>query len=137
MPKPPQPHALKVLKGTDRPDRSRGQGPAYPPPQSSDPPGWLTDPLALEYWHRIFPLLDGAGVLTAVDVEPLAHLCNLHGWLVKSWRAGELPKSATLTTYRQFLGSFGLTPGTRGAVAGAPRPVTDNPFSKILNGGDK
>lgn len=87
MANPRKPTALKVLQGTDRPDRHKEEA-SFPVTQGAKPPDWLIDPEAGKEWELRVRLLEDAGVLTEADLTLLAHYCNSHAKLVMKWRAG-------------------------------------------------
>lgn len=82
----PQPAHLKVLRGnpgkrpipTNEPQPTRGELPA--------PPDFLA-PLAREEWLRVTPELYRLGLLTVVDINPLAAYCQAYSRWVTAERA--------------------------------------------------
>src|SRR5688500_15978698 len=80
----PLPTALKVLQGTDRPDRRRGRTEPRPPDGLPEPPPWLDD-VARAEWDRFAPILTQMGVLTIVDGMLLAIYCTSFA----RWRQAE------------------------------------------------
>lgn len=73
--RPPKPTQLKVLQGTDRPDRAN---PAEPKPAGGVPdiPVWLPVK-ARRYWKQLAPILDDMKVLTSADGTALALLASV------------------------------------------------------------
>lgn len=128
-----KPHALKVLQGTDQPCR-RHPEPEIAPPDSTEPPDWLTGPEAVAEWNRLVGLLLPARVLTAGDMTPLGHLCNMHCGAVLRWRLGATPTAADLTQLRLMYAEFGLTPASRSKAATVPKDAKGNAFAKLRSG---
>lgn len=129
MPRNRKPNALKVLAGTDRPDRHREEA-QFPKPDSFEPPDFLTGPIAVQIWRDLVELLDGAGVLDAADVRMLAHFCNWDAALVQKWDAGMMPNAAEITQLRLLAADFGLAPAHKSKV-GAKKKGDKNPFSEF------
>src|SRR5690606_13542567 len=111
MANPRKPAALKVVAGTDRPDR-QGADPIDLPLVSDIPeaPGWLPNQHAKAEWSRLAEILHNNGLLTEAGLGPLAVLCALHGSIVQKWSAGVEPTGHMLAQYRVPAGVFGLTP---------------------------
>ena len=126
-----KPHALKVLQGTDQPCRRRPE-PERPQPTDTDPPAWLVTPEAVDEWNRIVGLLVPARVLTAGDMTPLGHLCNMHGNAVKLCLAGVAPTASDMTQLRLMYAEFGLTPASRSKANMVPDDGESvNPFHSL------
>jgi len=128
----PTPSALKLLRGTARPDRAN---PAEPRPAvGAKPPPWLPrkGPARLA-WRRLARILTATRVLTVADAEALALGCvALEEWLAaradaNGWRRAD----AAWKRYRAVLQDFGLTPSARTRVAAVP-PATVDPFEAWL-----
>lgn len=139
MPGPSKtPRSLKVIAGTDRPDRA---APPAPAPEVELPtlaelpkaPTWLPNAHAKREWERLGPILVANGLLTQGGIAAFGQLCALHGKLVQLWAAGETPTGHMLSQYRALINDFGLTPVAQGKVRGVWTPVADkpaaNPFS--------
>ena len=127
MPKPRTPTRLKVLKGTDRPDRVNKNEPK-PKPIAPDPPPGL-DRFGKQAWQRLAPMLERLGLLTEADAEMLWTFCDT--WSVLRRAVRELQKlNPTDDNYRRvavtvenarkdlrLLGAeFGLTPASRSKI---------------------
>jgi P27 family predicted phage terminase small subunit len=70
----PKPTQIKVLEGTYRPDRTRGE--VYPEaPDDLTPPDWLPEP-ARDKWSELAPTLSSQGLLTECDLDTLALYCT-------------------------------------------------------------
>src|SRR5258708_16436278 len=84
MPNPPVPFPLKKLRGNP------GRRPMKPEPQPEqhidvpDPPSFITG-FAADEWWSVAPELHRLGLLTMVDVAPLAAYCRAYG----HWRTAE------------------------------------------------
>jgi P27 family predicted phage terminase small subunit len=158
---PPQPIALRLLRGnpSKRPIQ-KGFGPPRPPAPPS-PPDFLTG-YAREEWDRIAPGLHLFGLLSDVDVMPLAAYCesfkrwktavealdkvavldpNMHGLLVKGSEGQARPNpliriaaEAAIDMIR-VAGEFGFSPAARSRIAMGPRPGPGK-FDGFLGGDD-
>lgn len=132
MPKRRTSNHMKMMRGTDRPDRMRDE-PDFPEPASLDAPDWLSGPEAVKEWTHKVVLLSEAGVLTDASLSVLGQYCNMHADAVKRWRLGDKPTAADLTQLRLMATEFGFTPASRSKVGGGKKP-SENPFGKL---GDK
>jgi len=128
-----KPRGLKVLQGTDRPDRDHGEV-KLPAPDSTEPPDWLISPEAVAEWRRIVSVLEPAHVLSQGDMTPLGHLCNMHAAVVLQWGAGAPPAPPVLGQLRLMYGEFGLTPASRSKAATVGEGDKDNAFAKLRAG---
>lgn len=131
MPNPRKPTDLKVLQGTDRPDRANPDEPKYEATSGSAPPDWLDGPEAVKEWGRIVAILEEHRVLTAADLSALGHLCNLHAVCVKKTRLGGGPTAAELTQLRLFYTEFGLTPASRSKVSSVGDSASKSKYAGI------
>lgn len=114
-----KPRVLKVVAGTDRPDRAPSEAVELPlADQIPAPPDWLPNAHAVKEFERLAPILHGVGLLTDAGLSALAMLCALHGKLVQLWAAGESPTGHMLAQYRALVNDFGLTPVAQGKVRG-------------------
>lgn len=152
MGRPPTPTALKVIRGTDRQDRTNAQEPK--PKAGARPPAWLSRD-ARKHWRRIAPVLDELGILTVADAESLALLCDsLAEYLDASARiesdgmvyetttergsvmlrkhpAIEI-KATARTAIDRLLTGFGMNPAARSRVSAAKDAESD-PFDEFLS----
>lgn len=131
MPARRTPNRLKVLKGTDNPERMRDE-PDYPLVEGyPEPPDWLIDPEAVAEWERKVKILSDAGVLTEAALSTLGQYCNMHADAVRRWRLGDKPTAADLTQLRLMATEFGFTPASRSKAT----PIRDrgkkNPFEEM------
>jgi P27 family predicted phage terminase small subunit len=70
-----KPTAVKKLEGNRGKRKLNAREPKPAAPVTLTPPEWL-GPVAIEYWHRLAPRLEKLGVLTELDVDLLALLCD-------------------------------------------------------------
>lgn len=132
MANPRKPNQLKVVAGTDRPDR-QGADPVDLPLVSEIPeaPEWLPNRHAEAEWDRLAGILHANGLLTEAGLGPLGMLCALHGKLVQMWSAGMEPTGHMLAQYRSMVNDFGLTPVAQTKVrASGETKKPGNTFAK-------
>ena len=93
MANPKKPAALKVIAGTDRPDR-KGADPIDLPLVSEIPPApeWLPNKHAEAEWNRLAAILHANGLLTEAGLATQAAVSPV---LPSSYRFGELLSGAT------------------------------------------
>lgn len=141
--RPPQPAALKLIKGN--PGKRRIAPEPKPAPSKPRRPQWLVG-YARQEWDRVVPFLDGLGLLTIVDRTVLAAYCEAaaglkaassdlrkRGYLVESARGdGYLiknPSNQLLKDYARLVSTYssmlGLSPGDRVRLSGEARPSVD------------
>lgn len=137
----PKPTNLKVLQGTARPDRVRGDEPR-PDPNLPAPPDHLSADALVE-WGRISGQLYKLGLLSEIDRSALAAYCQAYGRWVQAERAlaariSEADKGGLLDTtpnglqqqhalvgiankalelMHKFLTEFGMTPSARSRLS--------------------
>lgn len=70
-----KPTACKQLEGNRGKRKLNTREPKPAPPAVLDPPEWL-GPVAIEKWHQLAPRLEQIGILTELDVDLLALLCD-------------------------------------------------------------
>lgn len=151
----PKPTALKLVQGTDRPDRVN---PNEPEPEAviPEPPGeWAkSNPVALAEWERLTPHLYTLGLLTAVDRAVIVAYCEAwsrlrqaeaeiaeNGLLVETTNGNVIQSPAVgiaNTAFKNMLTAateFGLTPSSRTRVTPVGGKRTENPFKNLKNGG--
>lgn len=120
--KPTAPH-LKVLAGTDRPDREMPDAPEFDliddfpgAPQHLNPDG-------AEMWGTLGPQLVAARVLQVVDLYSLEQLCFAWQRFRQKAKAGMELTAAEDTSLKALFSEFGMTPASRRKVAsGGERP---------------
>ena len=131
------PHNLKVIAGTDRPDRDPKDMPEFQPVREfPEPPQWLNaDGVAI--WNDLGPKLVSAGVLQEVDLYPLAQLCHAWQRLVQKAKAGVDITASEDNALKALWSEFGMTPAARRRVAAnlvdpdAPKAPKGNAFAGI------
>lgn len=134
MPGPAKtPRSLKVIAGTDRPDRAPETPPVSLPTLSEVPeaPDWLPNAHAKKEWDKLAPMLVAAGLLTDGGVSALGMLCSLHGKIVQLYAAGESPTGHMIAQYRGLVNDFGLTPGAQGRVKASGNDGPPNRFARF------
>lgn len=125
MARPRKPTQLKVVAGTDRPDRAQS---VVDLPLASDVPAapdWLPNAHAVKEWDRLAPILHANKLLTEAGLSALGQLCALHGKVVQLYAAGEAPVASMVAQLRGLLNDFGLTPVAQGKVR--PNGDTEKP----------
>jgi P27 family predicted phage terminase small subunit len=109
----PTPSALHTLRGTARPDR---QNPNEPKPPAlsvgTEPPSWLRDRRARQYWRELVPMLSTAKMLAQTDTTALVILAKAYG----RWRQ-----------YEDFLEANGETYDSKGPAAASPPDAEEAP----------
>ena len=124
MPGPrPTPTHLKIVRGNPGHRRLNAGEPQPPiPPAPPEPPAFLSG-YARDEWHRLAEGLHRLGLLTALDVMPLAAYCTSVGrWMqceeALAAMAERDPETGALTI-RSAAGSVMMNPLLRVAVASA------------------
>jgi P27 family predicted phage terminase small subunit len=145
MPGPrPTPTLLKIVRGNPSKRRLNANEPTPPiPPEPPEPPGFLM-PTAKDEWYRIVPTLHAVGLVSVIDVMPLAAYCQScarwqqaenmlaemaerdpdTGALTVTTGTGSLTQNPVLRIavsaaqdMLKFAAEFGLTPSARVRVA--------------------
>lgn len=160
MPGPrPMPTRLKLLRGNPGKRAIRASFEPPQPPLPLEPPEFLTG-YARDEWDRVAPGLHLFGLLTAVDIMPLAAYCDafnrwrtaveafdrvaqldpaMHGLLVKGSegqaRPNPLAKIAAeaAADMVRFASEFGFGPAARSRISAGADPG-DGKFSGLLAG---
>ncbi|WP_401742102.1 hypothetical protein [Stenotrophomonas geniculata] len=117
MSRPRKPTALKVVAGTDRPDREAPAAAELPLVSDVPPaPDWMPNAHARKEWERLAPILHANKLLTEAGLSALGQLCALHGKTVQLYAAGEAPVASMVAQLRGLMNDFGLTPVAQGKV---------------------
>ena len=126
-----KPTSLKVVAGTDRPDR-RNESSAELPAVSELPraPSWLSNAHAKKEWDRLGPILVANGLLTEAGLSAFGVMCSLHGKIIQLFAAGETPVASMVSQYRNLVNDFGLTPVAQGKVKPTSDAKKENRFSR-------
>lgn len=143
---PPEPTALKLLKGNPGKRAINQDEPKLPPADDAAPKG-LTG-RALGVWKDIAPTLVTAGVLKASDRPALRVWCELVAEAESQKRKVDKVgmESATKLGYlknlretrkqlREYSGILGLTPSSRSALKVAPPAEKNDATADFLFGG--
>lgn len=126
MSRPRKPTALKVVAGTDRPDREAPAAAELPLVSDVPPaPDWMPNVHARKEWERLAPILHANKLLTEAGLSALGQLCALHGKTVQLYAAGEAPVASMVAQLRGLMNDFGLTPVAQGKVK--PNGDTEKP----------
>ncbi|MBH1626002.1 hypothetical protein I5U62_03555 [Stenotrophomonas maltophilia] len=126
MPRPRKPTALKVVAGTDRPDREAPAAAELALVSDVPPaPDWMPNAHARKEWERLAPILHANKLLTEAGLSALGQLCALHGKTVQLYAAGEAPVASMVAQLRGLMNDFGLTPVAQGKVK--PNGDTEKP----------
>lgn len=120
--KPTAPN-LKVLAGTDRPDREVPDAPDYDLVEDfPDPPQYLNADGA-EMWSNMGRQLVAARVLQVVDLFSLEQLCFQWQCFRRKAKAEMEPTAAETNALKALFSEFGMTPASRAKVsAGSEKP---------------
>ena len=76
MPRKPLPASVKKLAGNPGKRKIRPDLPS-PPGAPPMPSRLLVEPVAVEKWRELVPILLGLGTLSLADAEALATLCEV------------------------------------------------------------
>lgn len=126
--RPPTPTALKVLRGTDRPDRTNPEEPTPPALEvGAAPPAWLRDRRARAYWRELVPILSDARMLAMTDTTALVILAKAYG----RWRDYEDFLEANGETYDSKPGAVAATKDEPSATPTRPRPSMLRPRPEV------
>jgi len=139
----PVPAAVKRLAGNPgkRAIRPELPAPAGTPPM---PKRLMVEPLAVEKWSELVPILLSLGTLTTADGEALATLCEVYaatqacllelrasGPVMRTDLGGVKPNPAgplyrsLVALQASLMGEFGLTPSSRVRLGGKEEKPTD------------
>lgn len=161
MPGPrPTPTRLKIIRGDPGKQRIRAEPEPTVPPQVPEAPDIL-DLYAREEWNRVAEELYRLGLLTVVDLQPLAAYCSaygrwrtaeealaaiaaddlaLHGLVVKT-AEGNLRRNPLVqiaadaaAAMVKYAAEFGLTPAARSRVSAAKGSAPESKFGPLLVG---
>lgn len=158
----PKPTALKVLEGNPGKQKLNDKEPVYKAPDKTlKPPTWLLKEAKKE-WKKLAPTLIAMGVLTEVDIDAFAAMCQNYAYYLEVDRkiteegkksdgvyflqkaeSGYLSPHPYLSlrtkyyeTWRKSLSDFGLTPATRNRIAAAQAGGSDDDdFENLLTKG--
>lgn len=132
--KPTAPN-LKVLAGTDRPDREVPDSPDYDLVEDfPDPPQYLNADGA-EMWNNMGRQLVAARVLQVVDLFSLEQLCFQWQCFRRKAKAEMEPTAAETTALKALFSEFGMTPASRAKVSAGQEKSKGNKFGNNGNRG--
>jgi P27 family predicted phage terminase small subunit len=139
----PLPASVKRLAGNPgkRPIRPDLPAPAGAPPM---PKRLMVEPVAVEKWNELTPILLNLGTLTQADGEALATLCEVYaatqacllelratGPVMRTDLGGVKPNPAgplyrsLVALQASLMGEFGLTPSSRVRLGGKEEKPSD------------
>jgi len=145
MPRPRVPTELKLLRGNPGKERIHPEVRPLRPRELPDPPEFLTREAKDEWW-RIADELHRLGILTVVDLNPLAAYCQAFGrWSIAETALARMAENDALTSALmirntaggpqqnplvkiatnaardmvRYASEFGLTPVARARIASA------------------
>ena len=122
---------LKILHGTDRPDRmAPDDAVEFEAVAAPAAPHWMTNPDALAKWKELVEVLTHARVLTVGDLTKLEITCDLYGAIVQKRLAGVSAPISAYTRLQGLLSDFGLDPANRHRVSAIGGGAEANPFMK-------
>jgi P27 family predicted phage terminase small subunit len=159
MSNPPVPFVLKALRGNPGKRAMKPEPQPERPPTCPSAPSYLA-PYARAEWERIAPQLFNLGLLTVLDISPLAAYCSAFatwqsasealarmaandrhssGQLVRN-KYGDVNTNPLLNIARkaaadvvQFGSQFGLSPAARARIAAGPNaPQPPGKFDGLL-----
>lgn len=117
MSNPRKPASLKLVAGTNRPDREAPPAVELPLVDAApSAPDWLPNAHAKNEWDRLSRILYANKLLTEAGLTTLGVLCSLFGKICQLYAAGESPTGHMVAQYRALANDFGLTPVAQGRV---------------------
>lgn len=146
----PKPVARKEAAGNPGKRQLNTQEPDFGLVTNIDPPEWL-DPLAVEMWERVAPLLCKQKILQFTDLHNVEIFCAAYGnWrraqeqlaregpVVEGAQGGPV-KNPAATVVKEAAGQMatfgamlGLDPSSRQRLIGPKRKNAGNPFADLL-----
>lgn len=146
----PLPTKLKVLRGTDRPDRANDAEPTPEIPDSLKPPAWMKRKVAREAFAEMAARLYRLGLYTELDAMQLELLCQTYAKWREATRRSNVdplvsPKggsymnpslSAELALGKRLqaiMTEFGLSPSSRTRLTVGEKESAD-PLEDFLKG---
>lgn len=146
----PLPTKLKILRGTDRPDRMNANEPAPDLPGSLKPPTWMKRKVAREAFAEMAAKLYRLGLYTELDQFALEQLCQTYAkWREATSRSNVDPLvspkggaymnpslSAELALGKRLqalMTDFGLSPSSRSRLSVGEKDTAD-PLEQFIKG---
>lgn len=143
MPRKPIPAAVKKLAGNPGKRKIRPDLPSQPGAPAM-PARLLVEPVAVEKWKELVPILLELGTLSLADAEALATLCEVYaatqacllelratGPVMRTDLGGVKPNPAgplyrsLVALQASLMGEFGLTPSSRVRLGGKEEKPSD------------
>ena len=140
---PPAPAAVKRMLGNPGKRKIRPDLPS-PPGAPPMPKRLMVEPVAVQKWNELTPILLALGTLTQADGEALATLCEVYaatqacllelratGPVMRTDLGGVKPNPAgplyrsLVALQASLMGEFGLTPSSRTRLGGKEEKPTD------------
>lgn len=130
MGNPKLPNHLKLIRGTDRPNRMTRDDLQFPLAEGEVPaPDWLR-PEAQDYWQHIVLVLQAKQVLTVADLGALEVMRALYGVVRRVVSAGTYPSPSVVAQLRLYQAESGLTPIGRTKLRQPTYGGQENPFDR-------
>ncbi|WP_312115281.1 hypothetical protein [Stutzerimonas nitrititolerans] len=126
--KPTAPH-LKVLAGTDRPDREVPDAPEYDLVEDFPESPQHLNADGAEMWRNLGPQLVSARVLQVVDLYSLEQLCFAWQRFRQKAKAGMELTASEDGALKALFSEFGMTPASRRKVASGGEKPAGNKFA--------
>lgn len=123
------PPALKILSGTNRPDREVPDAPEFDLVENFPAPPQHLNVDGAEMWNNLGPQLVSARVLQTVDLYSLEQLCFAWQCFRKKAKADMEATAAELTALKALFSEFGMTPASRRKVSSGGDKAPENKFS--------
>lgn len=127
--KPTAPH-LKVIAGTDRPDRVQADVPQFDQVEEFPPAPQHLNVDGRAMWEALGPQLVAARILQVVDLFALEQLCYAWQRSRAKAKAGMDITAAEDTALKALFSEFGMTPASRRKVTSAEETKPGNRFSR-------
>ncbi|MDX1489724.1 MAG: hypothetical protein R3332_00405 [Pseudohongiellaceae bacterium] len=121
--------ALKVLAGTQRPDREVQDAPEYDLIEKFPSPPQHLNSDGVEMWNNLGTQLVSAKVLQIVDLYSLEQLCIAWQMFRKKAKADMECTAAEHTALKALFSEFGMTPASRRKVSAESGKSTGNKFA--------
>jgi phage terminase small subunit len=119
---------LKLLAGTDRPDR-KVDAPEFDVVTEFPPPPTTLDVYGSEMWNNLGPQLVAARVLQTVDLFSMEQLCYAWQRFKRNAVAGNDMTAAENTALKSLFSEFGMTPASRRKITASEKEKTGNKFA--------
>ncbi|AEE98037.1 phage terminase small subunit P27 family [Mahella australiensis] len=153
--RPPKPTNLKILEGNPG-KRPLPSDEPKPTPLTPDCPTWLNKD-AKKLWKQLIPELEQLGLMTVIDGQAFAALCQSYGiwvecerFLKKNGRTYEYTNKGgavniverpevkignrALLNFRSLCSEFGLTPAARTRIEVKAFSEDSDPMEQLLKG---